>query len=91
MSEVALRLKFVFTKPGPNDTTTEVVYDPESDASFPAGVTVLKAICLKTSLIFDRSVLSSTSIVTEKLKIRGNVNVQCDRIPDNAADISADA
>ena len=90
MSEVALHLKFVFTKPGPNDTVTEVVYDPESDAAFPAGVTVLKAICLKSSLIFDRSVLSSASIVTEKLKIRGNVNVQCDRVPDNAADIAVD-
>ena len=30
------------------------------------------------------------TISAEKLKIRGNVNVQCNRVPDNAADIAVD-
>ena len=84
LSEIALHLKYVFTKPGTGTEVIEVIYDPETDSTFPVGVTILKGLHVKASLIFDRSVLSSTNIVTEKLQLRANINVKSDRVPDSA-------
>lgn len=83
LSEVSLHLIYVFTKPTSCSALTEVIYDPEVDITFPQGVTALKSIWFKSSLIFDRSVLSSTKVVDEKLKFRANIKVQCNKILDN--------
>ena len=80
MSDVSLGLKYVFSKTV-DGKKVETIYDPDIDTEFPTDVKVLEGIQLKTSLTFDRSVLSSTDQISEKLKFRSNVNIESNKVP----------
>ena len=77
LNNVALHIQYLYT----SIVGTDVVYDPLIDTSFPTGLATLKGIHLKVKGKFDRSDFVAGGTVAEKLKTRGNITIECHRVP----------